>query len=409
MPALEGTRRDRGHRRTRHQRRTAVTVIGMAGLALVSAGLLAPQATASARWHEEPDAMHGTYHSLQAISGSSPDDIWVVGNQSLDVEHPRTWLKHWDGETWTRVHGPNPSHSADDLAGVATVSAGDVWAVGDMLGPDDVLRALIQHWDGTAWRTVSFTEPSGNSGLQAVSAVSATNVWAVGYAGGWDDTHAVAEHWNGSAWSESEVPLPPDSTESTLYAIDARTANDIWAVGYVDVPGGGGRVRQPLVEHWNGSGWTSLPTPAQAGLTSLMGVTAVASDDVWAVGAVGMSDSVALVEHWDGTAWSVVDTPSPAGVSQLDGVDATAADDVWAVGYSGNPIHHSDSLIEHWDGSSWQVVPSANPSHVRNILSAVGAWAGDDAWAVGYVTKHSLGKNLFERWDGSSWVALPRH
>jgi len=72
------------------------------------------------------------------------------------------------------------------------------------------------------------------------------------------------------------------------------------------------------------------------------------SSDAWAVGAD--TDFVTsfenVIEHWNGTAWTVV--PSAVRDGSLFGVTATSTANAWAVG-SGN----SGPLIEHWNGSRW--------------------------------------------------------
>src|SRR4051812_34027244 len=45
--------------------------------------------------------------------------------------------------------------------------------------------------------------------------------------------------------------------------------------------------------------------------------------------------------------WNVVDSPSPYQYSELIGVDAVSSMDVWAVG---------SGMIDHWDGSTWSVL-----------------------------------------------------
>src|SRR5213078_4321877 len=117
---------------------------------------------------------------------------------------------------------------------------------------------------------------------------------------------------------------------------------------------------QPLYEHWDGESWQVLPeapgTEQSGGI--MFGVEAVSSDDVWAVGYKGGEggfDFDPLIEHWDGTAWSVIpdDPPPPGGANILHGVSATASDDVWAVGVRANG---HPPLIEHWDGTAWTLV-----------------------------------------------------
>src|SRR6266702_8897037 len=77
---------------------------------------------------------------------------------------------------WTVVSSPSPG-SVNDLNGVASISANDVWAVGDTNQ-----QTLTEHWNGHKWSVV----PSPNVGthnneLFGVTAVSATDVWAVGF------------------------------------------------------------------------------------------------------------------------------------------------------------------------------------------------------------------------------------
>jgi hypothetical protein len=87
-----------------------------------------------------------------------------------------------------------------------------------------------------------------------------------------------------------------------------------------------------------GPDWTTVPSPNPGAYSnSLNGVAAVSSTDVWAVGYSydyygGGSDS--LIEHWDGTAWTTVPSPNPGtALNYLNGVAAVSSNDVWAVGY----------------------------------------------------------------------------
>src|SRR6266550_9428652 len=80
--------------------------------------------------------------------------------------------------------------------------------------------------------------------------------------------------------------------------------------------------------------------------------------------------------------WQII--PSPNGsrqVNELHSVSALAENDVWAVGVSYNTERTSGStLIEHWNGSRWSVVPRQNPSSSVNTLNAVAAVSSTDVW-----------------------------
>src|SRR5713226_3906576 len=137
---------------------------------------------------------------------------------------------------WHVAPGPNVRSFNNNLRAVATVSSGDIWAVGStysnqILSPSST---LTDHWNGTRWSIV----PSPNVGsasnfLSAVAAVSSSDVWAVGsyYI---DDRGSVSktltEHWNGSSWSV--VPSPnPETSSNALSGVAIVSSSDAWAVG----------------------------------------------------------------------------------------------------------------------------------------------------------------------------------
>src|ERR1044071_473876 len=169
--------------------------------------------------------------------------------------------------------------------------------------------------------------------------------------------------------SWSIVPSPNSTLPSnSLSDISIVSANDIWAVGG---SGRGTRIGNPLTEHWNGATWTivSAPQPVDS-VASFGGVSALSSNDVWAVGSsvVGNAANKTLTEHWDGSAWTIVPSPSvemigayPAD-NRLADVVAIAPNDVWAVG-TATTIVSGEGLTLHWDGSSWSFVsnPLAKP------------------------------------------------
>src|SRR5262249_355882 len=147
-------------------------------------------------------------------------------------------------------------------------------------------------------------------------------------------------------------------------------SSDVWAVGfYYNGP------RQTLVEHWNGSTWSVVPSPnPDMDDDTLNGVTAISSSDVWAVGAAGTGT---LTEHWNGSVWSVVPNP---GTGDFAAVSAVSSSNVWAVGSDG----HSHTQTLHWNGTAWSVIPSPSPGASDNFLTGVAAISSTSAWAVGY-------------------------
>jgi hypothetical protein len=257
------------------------------------------------------------------------------------------------------------------------------------------------------WQVI--TSPNGTkqvNELHGVSAVSDNDIWAVGASYNTERTLAASliEHWDGTQWTV--VPSPnPSSTVNVLNAVAAVSANDVWAVGIA--PTGSNPI---LIVHWNGTAWSVVPNPnSPMPLNNLAALAVISANDVWAVGTgrIGDEDATATL-HWNGTAWNVVPSPNvgPEVDNSLAGVAAVASSDVWAVGTQ-QPTSLTDphTLILHWNGTAWIIVPSPNDggSTVDNHLLAVAAVASNDVWAVGF----SGFGTLSEHWNGTDWSVIP--
>ena len=143
----------------------------------------------------------------------------------------------------------------------------------------------------------------------------------------------------------------------------------------------------------------------------LNGVAAISATDVWAVGYYinGTGVNQTLVEHWNGSAWSVVPSPNVGTTydNYLKGVAAVSATNVWAVGYYYNGTVYQ-TLMEHWNGSAWSVVSSPNAgTSYDNYLTGVGAVSSTDVWAVGSYFNFSQQQTLVERYNPCSSTATP--
>jgi hypothetical protein len=362
-----------------------------AALATALAGGSAAQAvsgrTAAVSWKIVPAPGAGQASELFAVSADSPSDVWAVGNFFADSRY-RTLAERWDGAKWSVVPTPNP-RMFNWLNGVAALSPTNVWAVGfsnnSWWGEN---KTLIEHWNGTRWSIVPSPSPSstGQNDLWSVSAVSPTDIWAVGEtnnsSGG---ATTLVEHWNGTRWSV--VPSPsPSPTYSLLHSVAAIAANDVWAAGnaYDDATD----EFRTLIEHWNGTRWSVVPSPSMADDDYVRSVYARASNDVWLVGvALDPAPSYAehpLVEHWNGSKWSIVSTPQ--GETSLYDVVALSATDAWIVG---DADYGARTLAERWNGTSWNFVSTPNTASSLNALNSVAA-IGTTLWAVGSDGSHPL-------------------
>ncbi len=338
------------------------------------------------------------WNFLNAVSAVG-DEAWAVGSfqRPGDCCVPHALIEHWDGDRWSVVSNPGAHVPVESpLNGVAAVSATDVWAVGQ-LGD----QPLIEHWDGDRWSVVPNPEVTSPAWLDAVIAVAEKDIWAVGSMG----RRPLVEHWGGNSWSVVPTPRIPTPADArvVLQAISASSPADVWAVGELAATGsvaGNGRV---LIEHWDGDRWRVVVGPKTGHRGYLTGVTALSATDAWAV---GYTPNFPLFEHWDGQRWLLVGRwpvsvrvgQTPFGTSALFGVAAPSSSDVWAVGVSA-----AKTRIVHWDGAGLSLVPSPDRTSGWNGLSAVWVGASGDAWAVGSAS-NILGrvwKTLVERHDAT--------
>jgi hypothetical protein len=315
--------------------------------------------------------------------------------------------------TWSIVNTPNRSTISNYLNGVAATAPNAAWAVGSSYDTSRAApRTLIERWNGTSWAIV--TSPNATpyyNELYAVDATSSTDAWAVGYANGSSGVNGsprttLALRWNGSAWSV--VPTPnPGVSYRTLAGIEALTTTNAWAVGYYY------ETLSPafldaLVLHWTGTAWTQVGVPVPANyLNQLYGVSASSASDVWAVGTYanlgepnGARHPLAL--HYDGAAWSVVPVPTPpGGTAYLRGVKAISPTDAWAVGSKSG---YSTPVAYHWDGRAWTEVPTpVVGAGGNNLFYGVAALSATQVWAVGYRSTGTGPQPLVERWNGTAW------
>jgi hypothetical protein len=273
----------------------------------------------------------------------------------------------------------------------------------------DTVPPVSGSWQKEASPNASETDSFTNE-LLAIAAVSRDDVWAVGWAQDPDGPpyvkRTLVEHFDGTSWSIVPSPNVPNHYLSELRSVSAASATDIWAVGQSH---DGTLPNRTLVQHWDGTEWKIVPSPSpDTQLNELSAVAALSANDVWAVGHRGGTDQTqspleTLILHWDGVSWSQVPSPNIPGVANyLSGIAAISATDIWAVGGAGG-----GPLSIHWNGSAWSVVPVRRDGGLSSErLVAVSGAAGNDVWAVG------IGKGIFsnqtfatiKQWDGAYWV-----
>lgn len=173
------------------------------------------------------------------------------------------------------------------------------------------------------------------------------------------------------------------------------------------------------------NGWHVEPMPVVEGdyVDELVAISALATDDVWAVGIRFVTQQTndaptqALFEHWDGRQWTIVPTADDKDGARLTAIAMDSSNDGWAVGkYPDWAQPSKGPLVEHWDGTRWSVaagLPRARGEQASEPLSlfAVRAFSPTDVWVVGRYSPveqgESVSRDVFEHWDGHAWAVVP--
>ena len=318
---------------------------------------------------------------LLSIAGSSDNDIWAVG--WFDENNARHNLAlHWNGSTWERVPVPDVvPDRINALNGVAVIAPNDVWAVGYAVGTS--YQTVTLHWNGSTWQVVpspNLTRPGSYKALNAVVAISSNDIWAVGGVPiglGVPDGRALLMHWDGSAWQLfAEPPEVVNWYTTTRFGVAARASNDVWAVG------------QFAAWHWDGSTWT---VPSGFSGQNLLAASA-SGGTLWTAGTnPGQATTHSYIpaspnaQFFNGTTWQTTSPVfNPAIDTGFHSIKVLSPSNVWAVGFAGKFV-----LTERWDGSQWTRVeaangnpnPPANQAFGNRLYSVNGTATG--LWAVG--------------------------
>ncbi len=348
---------------------------------------------------------------LAGVSCLSASFCIVAGWSQSGHSVPHTVAYAWDGTAWSPVAAPEHQVYADTLAGVSCVSAGFCMAVGSdsgaSFGPGVAAsRTLAESWNGSTWSVVPTASHSQNgaknsSALQAVSCLSASSCTAVGtWTADNGNTQTLIESWDGSTWSL--VPSPNNggtANSNALAGVSCASASFCAAVGSY-IPAGDFPPDSPraLFETWNGTKWSMVGGPNVPTVTSLDSVSCVSASFCLAGGNYTNIITSALAETWNGTSWSdVYATRTSPYYTSFAGVSCTSASSCTAVGGTG-----PSTLVGSWNGSAFSIVSSPNGASAGSTLNGVSCPSATSCTAVGYTGPSTL----VESWDGTVWSVV---
>jgi hypothetical protein len=247
----------------------------------------------------------------------------VVGSQAASSTAPATvpLAAHWNGKSWATQTVSLPIKRAVDgaLSAVSCASATRCAAVGGV-GTDNFADPMVGAWNGRSWTTATAPLPKGASTpplvtLHAVSCGSASSCTALGYSVRGAKTTWYSASGSGIRWKDAPIAVPKGATRGALDGIScvAGAATRCMAVGSYSARG-----KAPaLAERWDGRAWTLTAAPADTAqpANTLLGVWCRAITICQAVGTDGAitpgSLSRTLAERWNRKSWTIEHTPQP--------------------------------------------------------------------------------------------------
>jgi hypothetical protein len=314
------------------------------------------------------------------------------------------------GSGWSVVPSPNIGNFDNNLAAVSAGSANDAWAVGSYLPPSNttVLAAMAEHFDGTRWTEFPLPNVGLNeNSLLGVSQLPNGHAWAVGYfVNATYEQQTLIEFYNGSVWNVVASPSP-GARQNILYGVTAVADNDVWAVG---TQKDGNDAFHTLTVHWDGSAWTVVPAVDVGASGNQFYAVTSAGGTVYATGQQSGSafPSQILVEKWTGKTWSVVSTPIDATASPVPLGIASAVSSFSVVGDIESSLAPYTTLVAAGAPSKVQILNTPNNGTGENDLFAATTAADGSTWAAGwYINADGTHQTLTEQGVGGVWSLVP--
>ena len=159
-----------------------------------------------------------TIWALHAVWGTSPDDVWAVGDKGTIV--------HWDGVEWKKVRSP-VNLLLYDIWGT---SANNIYAIRISLAQ----QSQLIHYDGNNWIEITDQLPAGERNF--------TSLWFDKGGTGYVVGNNVL-YYNGGSFNRIEV-----NQDKFLLRVRGRNSTDVFTVG-----------QKGRVYHFNGIDWITYP------------------------------------------------------------------------------------------------------------------------------------------------------
>lgn len=293
------------------------------------------------RWARVASPNPGTFDELSGVAAVSATDIWAAGISSSNTAGGPLVL-HWNGSAWQRVTVTAAVSDVFTVNAISASRADDLWIAGDA----GVNRNYVLHWNGHTWSRTNLASPGMFDALTGISASSPTDAWAVGMycASGCRGNSAhyrgIAFHWNGTKWRVVAVRIKNVDFNS----VNALSSSDVWVTGDRPI---GGNLSTPMIAHWNGKFWERTRDPT--GSASRLAFSSAANG--WAFG-FGQVFAHWTGRIWRAVVTSVPPRSSFLGASMDRKSDGWAVGyNCLARCTTLRPV--LDTIAVHWNGEKW--------------------------------------------------------
>ncbi|WP_424536011.1 hypothetical protein ACOZ38_39415 [Sphaerisporangium viridialbum] len=292
----------------------------------------------SAHWtmsrHRVDQLSEGASDSPDIVKRFARDDIWTFSTRDGGLE-----AIHWDGTRRRKITPKLPEQLL--VKDITSTGPDDIWisgsdmrlgAPGDRAGPDGILA----HWNGDRWERIAV-----NANTIELASVAKNDVWAL------FDGKIV--HWDGHAWTPASVPeVPmPDSVDgedpgNPLNDITALAANDVWAVGAVTtyLCCDNRLYHREVVMHWDGHTWNLLDLGIRG--LGLMQAVRDGHGGLWITTCCDGSSATLIMIHYHNGHWSKSVLSRPSGFRSVEVPDQITLTDNGKILMTGTAYTASD-------------------------------------------------------------------
>ena len=318
----------------------------------------------------------------EGVATSAPDEVWIAGGSLLGGGLRQASVLHGVGESAELELPPTPDTRDTGLMAIATAGPGEpVWAVGFARETDFVTAYATRRTDA-GWELLATPEPKGFNAALTDVAASGSAVWAAGFVQGQPgDQRPWALEWRADHWRGETLPLAVGE-RATLSSVSISDDGQVWVAGTAIVDADGAMV--PYLAVRAGDGWTRYQVD---GLHDAVVADIDMRDPVdgWAVGhRLSGSTIEPLLLHWDGSGWSVTSGPA-VGVAPTLLTSVSAAGGAVSVGGTtwdprkGRYLPLVVRLAESGSGS----ISLARPAWGMGAVTDIAGDPAVDGWVVG--------------------------